>query len=119
VTKDVPPFAIVAGVPAKVIKFRHPETIRAEINKLRWWRFEADSLAGLPFDNVVQALHEIKEREKAGHLEPIEDSFVLVKDGAVTKRDRRSWIIEDIDIEAVCQSNLDRSLKSSRLPHAL
>lgn len=125
VTKDVPPFAVVAGVPAKVIKFRHPETIRAEIHKFRWWRYEADSLAELPFDNVVQALGELKEREKAGLLEPIEDSFVLIKDGAITKRDRRSWIIEDIDVErandaeASCQSSLMRNLNSSRLPQAL
>ncbi len=37
VTKDVPPFAIVAGVPAKVITYRFsPEKIE-ELQKTQWW----------------------------------------------------------------------------------
>lgn len=39
VTHDVPPYAIVAGVPAKIIRFRFdPETITALL-ELRWWDF--------------------------------------------------------------------------------
>ena len=34
VTKDVPPYAIVGGVPAKVIKYRFPETVIAEAQKM-------------------------------------------------------------------------------------
>lgn len=34
VTKDVPPYAIVGGVPAKVIKYRFPETVIAEVTKM-------------------------------------------------------------------------------------
>lgn len=37
VTKDVPPYAIVAGVPAKVIKYRFDESIRTELNRVEWW----------------------------------------------------------------------------------
>lgn len=33
VTKDVPPYAIVGGVPAKVIKYRFPEEIMVELKK--------------------------------------------------------------------------------------
>ena len=37
VTKDVPPYAVVGGVPAKVIKYRFsPEVIEA-LEKLQWW----------------------------------------------------------------------------------
>lgn len=37
VTKDVPPYAIVGGVPAKVIKYRfYPEIIEL-LEKLQWW----------------------------------------------------------------------------------
>lgn len=39
VTKDVPPYAIMAGVPAKVIKFRFsPDTIE-RMNRLEWWNW--------------------------------------------------------------------------------
>lgn len=37
VTKDVPPYAIVAGVPAKIIRYRFdPRTIE-ELLKIQWW----------------------------------------------------------------------------------
>ncbi len=34
VTKDVPPYAIVGGVPAKIIKYRFPEVVIAETEKV-------------------------------------------------------------------------------------
>lgn len=37
VTKDVPPYAIVGGIPAKVIKYRFPEDEIEYLLKLRWW----------------------------------------------------------------------------------
>lgn len=37
VTKDVPPYAIVAGVPAKVIRYRFPEDTIRRLLELAWW----------------------------------------------------------------------------------
>lgn len=37
VTKDVPPYAIVAGVPSRVIKYRFDEEIRDALLEIRWW----------------------------------------------------------------------------------
>lgn len=39
VTKDVPPYAIVAGCPAKVIRYRFPDEIVAALLDLRWWDY--------------------------------------------------------------------------------
>ena len=36
VTKDVPPYAIVGGVPAKVIKYRFPPEVIAEVEKMNF-----------------------------------------------------------------------------------
>ena len=37
VTKDVPPYAVVAGVPAKIIKYRFTESQIDFLLKFRWW----------------------------------------------------------------------------------
>lgn len=40
VTKDVPAYAIVAGVPARVVKERFPAAIGARLQALGWWDWE-------------------------------------------------------------------------------
>lgn len=37
VTKDVPPYAIVGGVPAKVIKYRFSEDVITSLLETEWW----------------------------------------------------------------------------------
>lgn len=45
VTKDVPPYAIVAGVPARFLKWRFAPKIGERIIALAWWDWEHDRLA--------------------------------------------------------------------------
>lgn len=44
VTKDVPPYAIVAGVPARIIKYRYDDETIDFLLKLKWWNFEINWL---------------------------------------------------------------------------
>lgn len=37
VTKDVPPYTIVGGVPAKLIKKRFSDDVIAKLSEIRWW----------------------------------------------------------------------------------
>ena len=50
VTKDVPPYAVVGGVPAKVIRLRFSESVIAELLGTEWWHWnEAELRAAQPF----------------------------------------------------------------------
>jgi acetyltransferase-like isoleucine patch superfamily enzyme len=61
VTKDVPPYAIVAGVPAKVIRYRFAEKTIERLLKARWWDLELSELSGLPFRDVERCLDLVEE----------------------------------------------------------
>jgi len=58
VTKDVPPYAIVGGVPAKFIKKRFSDHIIKEIEALQWWNLpdaELEKIKPLFFKNFENA----------------------------------------------------------------
>jgi len=44
VCKSVPPFAIVGGNPAKLIKYRFSDEIIEELNKVKWWEQDLELL---------------------------------------------------------------------------
>ena len=45
VTRDVPPFAVAVGNPARVLRFRFPEEVRAALLRIAWWDWPRDKLA--------------------------------------------------------------------------
>lgn len=44
VTKDIPPYAIVGGVPAKIIRFRFPKKIIEFLLEKKWWGLSESSI---------------------------------------------------------------------------
>jgi acetyltransferase-like isoleucine patch superfamily enzyme len=67
VTKDVPDYAIVAGAPAKVIKYRFNENEISFLNDVKWWDFEKKKLKeNFKFFHSIEKLKEytiIKNKE--------------------------------------------------------
>jgi len=56
VAKDVPAYAVVAGSPAKVIKYRFDETIIEKLLSLKWWNKDLKNLAKLDWSNPNGAI---------------------------------------------------------------
>lgn len=44
VTRDVPPYAIVTGSPAKVLKYRFQQQIIEQMLQIRWWEWDDDKI---------------------------------------------------------------------------
>lgn len=44
VTKDVPDYAIVAGIPAKIIKYRFEKDKIQKLSEIKWWEFDSNTI---------------------------------------------------------------------------
>lgn len=75
VTKDVPPYAVVAGSPARIIRYRFDEQTISELLDFAWWRLdiaEAHRSQRLPdFAEPREALAFFKAGEASGDIKPI------------------------------------------------
>ena len=54
VTKDVPPYAIVAGNPARVVKYRFDENTISDLIESGWWNKSPQLLAQFDLSNVKE-----------------------------------------------------------------
>ena len=53
VTKNIPPYTIAAGIPAKVVRPRFPQEIASKIIKTAWWDW--------PFEKIKENLEDFKD----------------------------------------------------------
>jgi virginiamycin A acetyltransferase len=56
VNGDVPPYAIVGGTPAKVIKYRFEENIIERLRRLQWWNWTDEELTACK-ESFMQEMH--------------------------------------------------------------
>lgn len=61
VTKDVPPYAIAGGVPAKVIKYRFSPEIIEKLLQLKWWDLEEEFIMSLPINDIEASIKQLEK----------------------------------------------------------
>jgi len=61
VTKDIEPYAICIGNPARVINFRFSEPIIESLLELKWWELEIDQIAKLELTDIEVAISQLRE----------------------------------------------------------
>lgn len=72
VTKDVPPYAVVAGAPARLIKWRHPRNIADRLQALAWWDWTHEEIrAALPDFRALSADAFLEKYEAVAVMQPL------------------------------------------------
>ena len=60
VTHDVPPYAIVVGVPARIVKYRFEKKVIEDLLDLKWWNLPNSTISELPFHNITACIKMLK-----------------------------------------------------------
>ena len=66
VTKNIPPYTIVGGVPARIIRNRYSAALAERISKVKWWQYDLLGL-GIPMSDPERALDIIESCVKNGN----------------------------------------------------
>ena len=79
VTKDVPPYAVVGGVPARIIKMRFPDSLVERLLVSEWWKYKYTDLPR-NWSDPSAALDEIKRREERNLIQPFSPDSIDIVD---------------------------------------
>jgi acetyltransferase-like isoleucine patch superfamily enzyme len=83
VTKDVPPYAIVGGNPAKLIRYRFSEEQIAALLEIRWWDWPEDKVrAAVPYLES-EDVDTFIEYARGQQMEPVGE--LAAQDGAAAR----------------------------------
>jgi chloramphenicol O-acetyltransferase type B len=61
VTSDVPAYAVVAGIPARVVRYRFSDDWITRLEAVRWWDFPVDVLDQLDFSQPLDCLQRLED----------------------------------------------------------
>jgi hypothetical protein len=81
VTKDVPPYAVVGGNPARILKYRLPDDVAAELTRLEWWNYSPAELARIGFARPARFCEKLAVKIDKGSIDIFEPKvFVFPAD---------------------------------------
>jgi acetyltransferase-like isoleucine patch superfamily enzyme len=80
VTKDVAPFNVVGGVPARVIRPRFEPGLVQAISDLAWWQYAISDLVGLEPETPGTFVRNLEKAIATGALHPMEEERFSLRD---------------------------------------
>ncbi|XJJ57710.1 CatB-related O-acetyltransferase [Novosphingobium sp. BL-8H] len=69
VTRDVPPYAIVGGAPAKIIRYRFDPAIVGDLLALQWWKYGLSAVNGADFTDIASCIDTIGSNIASGRAQ--------------------------------------------------
>jgi acetyltransferase-like isoleucine patch superfamily enzyme len=77
VSRDVAPFAVVAGVPARVIRYRFSQDMISRLGRLRWWDYDLGAVRdAIDYSDLERAVSMLEALKTRGRLPLVGDRFV-------------------------------------------
>ena len=83
VTRDIPPYAIAVGSPARIVRLRFAEKLVERLLKLQWWRYDlAPFKHRLDFMQLEATLEKLEQLLVEGHLQDLKpDTYRVTRTG--------------------------------------
>lgn len=81
VTKDIPPYAIVGGVPAKLIKYRFSEKTIEKLLGLKWWQYGFADFKDINMDdNIDVFIEKLQNKVDQNRIKPFCPKTFTIED---------------------------------------
>jgi hypothetical protein len=91
VAKDVPPFAVVVGNPARIVRQRVPEALQERLTELSWWDYDwpaSPAAAGLDWGRPADAISRMEELVAQGRIDRLGPAVVEMTERSAADADR-------------------------------
>jgi len=86
VLKDVPPYAIVAGAPARILRYRFPDPLIERMLALQWWRYTPDVVKAAEIKDPERFVEEFPAVVEARKAQPFAPAPLTLHDLAAAIR---------------------------------
>ena len=78
VTRDVEPYTLVAGNPARAKRRRFPDALCERLLASEWWRYPFDAFVGMDTTDPERFLDQLGEAEAAGTVTPMPEARINI-----------------------------------------
>ena len=79
VTRSVEPYAVVAGTPARPVRFRHPAPLIERLLRLKWWNYDLSAITReLAYDDCEATVSRLEQLAEAGELPPFTPRAIVL-----------------------------------------
>lgn len=97
VTKDVPPYAIVGGMPAKIIKYRFDEKTIKRLLKLEWWKYHFTDFKNIDlFSDINYYLDELEKRIQNKQIKPFNPKKMFFKELEQRSKQSKTVLVQGL-----------------------